>query len=331
MTTSNKNSKAIALELIPEYIKSYFDSLSETEKAEFFGFGRGGRADIDTPTCITLPEEHHITKGNAGIMIGLDRPNNIFSGFGGMKNTHCAAIDIVAGRLGSRAVSKDAKGKLVEVDPNLKLDAARLYLSQKADIDGYLELKPGKVGNTTKDSPRSAAALKADTVRIVARENIKLVTRTDQENSQGGKTDNKTTQPYGIDLIAMNDDSGLQPLVKGDNMVRCLEDLISAVHFLRELFNNFLQYDRLLTSLVAGHTHITGVPGQPTAPSELLLNPSGLPQVIEQKLAKVEAQIVTQQEMLNGVLRNYLLAPGGAEASENDKSLFILSKYNNAN
>ena len=31
--------------------------------------------------------------------------------------------------------------------------------------------------------------------------------------------------------------------------------------------------------------------------------------------------------MLNGVLRNYLLAPGGAEASEDNKGLFILSKY----
>ena len=143
--TSSKNSKAIALELIPEYIKAYFDSLTETEKAEFFGFGRGARADIDAPTCIALPEEHHITKGNAGIMIGLDRPSNMFSGFGGMKNTHCAAIDIVAGRLGSRAVSKDAKGKLVEVDPNLKLDAARLYLSQKADIGGIANLSLAKL------------------------------------------------------------------------------------------------------------------------------------------------------------------------------------------
>jgi hypothetical protein len=304
--------------------------LSEEAQAEYFGFGKGTRSNIDEPEYIPLKEEKVLSKGNSFIVLGLDRPSNILSGYGGSKDTHSAAIDIVAGRLGHNAVRRDNRGNILNVDPNFKLDAARIYISQKSNVDSYFGLAPGKVGNTSKDSPRSAVVLKADTVRIVARENIKLVTRTDKENSQGGKLTNATTQAYGIDLIAMNDDSDLQPLVKGSNLQQCLTETIDGIHDLRELFKNFLEYNRTLTQALMNHTHRSPFYGQLTSPDFEGLLPKGSEALIN-ILTNVEAQLMLHMQKLSGIKQNYLDTPAGAEATENDKGLFILSKYNSTN
>ena len=121
----NLRRPAIDINLIPVTQRPGYDDMTEEEQAEYFGFGRGPRANFDVPTYLADQHEWDKHKGNAGIVIGLDRPNNILSGFGGSKDTHCAAIDIVAGRLGYRAAHRDKKSKLVNVDPNFKLDAAR--------------------------------------------------------------------------------------------------------------------------------------------------------------------------------------------------------------
>ena len=232
--------------------------------------------------------------------------------------------------MGYHARRRDDKNKLLRVDPNFKLDAARIYISQKANVDSYFGLPAGAVGNTTRDSPRSTIALKADTLRFVARENIKLVTRTDKKNSQGGDLTNAATQAYGIDLIAMNDDSDLQPLVKGTNLQRCLTETIDAVHDLRELFKNFLEYNRTLTQALLTHTHRSPFYGQLTAPDFENLLPEGV-EVLINTITNVEAQLMLHMQKMSGIKQNYLDTPGGAEATENGKGLFILSKYNNTN
>ena len=325
----NKKSTAINLDAVPSVDRAIFDTLSERAQAEAFGFGTGARQDYDVPKYISLAEERVFEKGNSSIVLGLDRPSNILSGYGGLKNTHCATIDLVAGRLGSRATSRDSKGRLVNVDPNFKLDAARIYISQKSDPDGNFGLPP-RAGSTSLDDPRSTVVMKADTLRFVARENIRLVTRTDRENSQGGKLSNATTAGYGIDLIAMNDATDLQPLVKGANLQNCLTEIIDAVHDLRELFKNFLEYDRNLTRVLLTHTHRSPFYGQSTSPDFENLMPKGTESMIN-KLTNVESQLMLHMQKLSGIKQNYLDTPGGAEATEDGKGLFILSKYNNTN
>ena len=51
-------------------------------------------------------------------------------------------------------------------------------------------------------------------------------------------------QGYGIDLMAMNDDRDMQPLVKGSNLAECLKETMAAVHDLRDIFLTFLDYNR---------------------------------------------------------------------------------------
>ena len=327
---ANKKTPAINENLIPKSDRATYDSLTEEGKAQYFGFGKGTRRNFDVPVYISVKEEKVVKKGNSFIVLGLDRPSNILSGYGGSKDTHCASIDIVAGRLGYRAVHRDNKGKLINVDPNFKLDAARVYISQKANVDSYFGLPEGTVGNTTGDSPRSTVALKADTLRFVARENIKLVTRTDKENSQGGDLTNASTQAYGIDLIAMNDDSDLQPMVKGANLQRCLTETIDAIHDLRELFKNFLEYNRTLTQALLTHTHRSPFYGQLTSPDFENLLPKGTEALIN-TLTNVEVQLMLHMQKMSGIKQSFLQTPGGAETVEDGAGLFILSKYNNTN
>ena len=223
----------------------------------------------------TLPEAHprynkapseKIIEGenNQFIIIGRDRPRGMSSGYGGQGNSHCGTIDIVAGMSGMLARVIDKKGDLVSTDKSPELDAARIYVSQRTDIDKNFGLASGIVGSPT---PRSGIAIKADGLRFVARDGIKLVTGTDQYNSQGVEI----TAISGIDLIAGNNDEDMQPLVKGNNLSIALREILELINDLSGIIlASQKNYAQLLVAL-ASHTHI-GAPlvGGPTTPPPLL-------------------------------------------------------------
>jgi hypothetical protein len=187
-------------------------------------------------------------KHNSSIVFGRDRPASVASGYSGTGDTQAGSIDIVAGRMGYKARSKNVLGDRLFVDPNFKGDAARIYISQKSDIDDYMDLADGIVGNS---KTRSSIGIKADGVRIVAREGIKLVTRTDRVNSQGGDV----VDVNGIDLIATNDDTDLQPMVKGRNLVESLKELTKQVNDLNGIVDSLLQYQTYLNERITNHYH----------------------------------------------------------------------------
>jgi len=328
-----KSSKAIDIDKLPPIVRAYYDSLDDEGKARFFGFGQGARDDWEVPEYITTNVEKVMSQGNSFIVLGLDRPNNILSGFGGTRNMHCASIDIVAGRLGFQARKKDSEGNINYVDPNFKLDAARVYLSQQSNVDYFFGLAEGTVGNTSQLAPRSTVALKADTVRLIARENIKLITKTDWKNSQGGELNNTCQQAFGINLIAMNDDRDIQPLVKGDNLKQCLKEIAASIHELSGLFSNFVQYDRDLTTEILKHQHYSPFFGILTAPA-IDMVPRGVESLIN-KITNVETQLKLHMQKLLATQQNFLEAPGGAVSvkgsGDNAVDQDILSKYNHTN
>ena len=116
-----------------------FDLLSEEEQAHFLGYGGRPRPNFDVPGHNTLTYEVNLGGaagfvGNCGVVLGLDRPGFENSGFGGQNGTHCAAVDIVAGRKAWFAHSKETiNGKCapIKVDNDFVIDAARIYISQK--------------------------------------------------------------------------------------------------------------------------------------------------------------------------------------------------------
>jgi len=325
-----RNSKAVDPEKLPAYVKRQYDALeTDLERATFFGFGNTSRPNYDSPAYNESKNETVINRGNSWIVFGVDRPHNLASGFGGRANSHCAAIDLVAGRMGSRAISQYDNGEPVIVNPNFKLDAARVYISQKSNVDKYFGLKAGTVGNTSVIEPRSTVALKADTLRFIARENIKLVTHTDRQNSQGGRMGNAINSGYGIDLMANNDDRDMQPLVKGTNLTECLKDTLAAVHDLRDIFLTFLDYNRQFQIAMVSHTHYSAFFGSPTSPDVTNL-PKHFQNIIN-LVTNVETQCYLQMQKMTGIEQKYISAPAGAETVKNDKSSYILSKYNNTN
>ena len=76
-------------------------------------------------------ERKDLVHGNSWIVMGKDRPAGRDSGHS-YQETHNYAIDIVVGRSGLN-VNK--------VDPQFKTDSARIYISQKTDIDTFEEGK----------------------------------------------------------------------------------------------------------------------------------------------------------------------------------------------
>jgi hypothetical protein len=219
----------------------------------------GNKSTVEpNPKYIQADAEKVIDKGNSYIVLGKDRPESRMSGYGGRGDTGANAIDIVVGRMGSNVADEDKDGKRLHVDPNFELDAARIHISQKTDIDKNFGLKEGNIGNF---KGRSGIGVKADGVRIMGREGIKLVTGLDDENSQGGQ--NQSVK--GIDLMAGNDDSDLQPLLKGDNTAKAIEELAKRIKKLYSILENFLSDQLSFNLALANHSHPPTAGPSPTA------------------------------------------------------------------
>jgi hypothetical protein len=185
-------------------------------------------------------------KNNARIIIGRDRPGNKASGYGNMGASGAGAIYLIAGR----AFPPSKRGsEQIYADNNFKTDAAGIYISQLTDIDNNYELAQGSLVQKA----RSGIGIKADGVRIIARENIKLVTGPfiREQNSLGGKS----ISYKGIDIIAGNNDSNLQPMVLGDNLSDCLTELVSLVTNLSSLMDQFILAQDSFEKSLSNHIH----------------------------------------------------------------------------
>jgi len=189
---------------------------------------------------------------NGSITLGPDRPGCIASGLGSEDNAF--AIDIVVGRMGARP-------KEVPVHPNFRTDSARAYISQKTNIDQDFGLHKGKVGNA---KFKSGIGLKADGVRIMAREGIKLVTGLDNFNSQTGKNQSIV----GVDIIAGNFGELLEPMVKGDKLAKGLRKLSDHISALAGTLSQILTMQNGFNGAVATHFHFDPLFGNPCLPSD---------------------------------------------------------------
>ena len=75
-------------------------------------------------------------KNNQRIVLGRDRHGAVGEGGGyGHGHTHCGAIDIIEGPQAADVREKNKKGENIYVDPDFEKDAARIYISQKTDVD----------------------------------------------------------------------------------------------------------------------------------------------------------------------------------------------------
>ena len=189
------------------------------------------------------PNQLSINSQNAAIVIGSDRPAGLSSGYGARGAQGSNTIDIVVGRM---AGAQNGKGSPdgAFVEPNFGADSARIYISQRTDIDKNFGVAEGNIGSV---DGHSAIGIKADGIRLIGREGIKIVTggsstfrgfgRSGETNTLGGRVE--TAPP--IELIAGNNTDDvelpggilhpnetlkvLQPISKGNNTRDALKEL----------------------------------------------------------------------------------------------------------
>lgn len=248
---------------------------------------------FDKADCETVYQGQN----NSWIVFGRDRPGTIESGYGARGHGKDSMIDIVVGRL-SAIDASTLDGK---VNPNPTSDAARLYLSQKCDVDDAYNLAAGLTG---KARAQSTALLKADDVRIVARNSLKLVTKTDAFTS----ANNKIMHNYGVQLIGNNDDTNMQPIPKGANLADAINAVIEKIVDLNGLVKGFMEIQREFNRKITNHTHHSPFWAKPTLPSADLLV-SGKMTEVGMNL-KVEQGLTAQIVSMYNVRGDYLLETG---------------------
>ena len=206
------------------------------------------RADSDSGDTIK-------GKNNAWIVLGRDRPAGLESGYGGKGQTQCGAIDVVVGRMSATRSGPQSDRR---VAPNFFTDAARIYVSQKTDIDSNFAL----VGDSQVEA-RSGIGIKADAVRVIGREGVKIVTgkgknlegvgQGGERNSQGGEIESIA----GIELIAGNDveSETLEPFVKAYALADTLQEMADFINSLANIVNEMAKNQSQLNQTLATHTH----------------------------------------------------------------------------
>jgi hypothetical protein len=299
------------------------EALSKEQKAVISGVNCGiaiqglvDRIPGDCEKVINNKEKYQ----NSAIVFGRDRPRAISSGYGGRGDTQADMVDIVVGMQGYNLGNTPQNEPVQYVEPDFARDAARIYICQKTDVDENFVLAPGSQGSPglegVKRQPRSAIALKADDIRIIARQGIKLVTGTDSKNSQGGKVFGFG----GIDLIAGNDASGVQPLVKGDNLVEGMNKILNMIQDLKGALEAFRQNQSVFNAAVQSHTHISPFQGQQVL-SSIPVMQAGFNNQIKD-MTNVFESVKNITKNLENVQKNYL-SPAGER--------YINSRFNNTN
>ena len=331
MATSNIFKKARDLSGMSKKRREEYEKLTEQQKFNKKISGVFGQKRVQA--MIKMEElECELVLGrgpdnNAFIVIGNDREGKPHTGYGGQGHTQCAAIDIVAGVGGHSPQEVDSKERDVFINPNFFLDAARIYISQKTNVDknfGIAEFGLAESGVADdKDSKdigifgaKSAIAVKADNVRLIGRESIRLVTGTDAKNSQGGDALAKT----GIEIIAMNDPKTLQPLVLGDNLVEALDIILDNLESLAKIVHGYTKYQMKFNQVVSNHTHLSPFYAKGTLKSRAT-SAAGIVTDIE-TAANTELSVLKHLTNLAGVRHNFLIDSGES---------FINSRLNKVN
>ena len=205
--------------------------------------------------------EKVISKGNSWIVFGKDGPGSDRSGYGAIGAQKAAAIDIVVGRASSVRNGKGPEDGAM-VDNDFAADAARIYISQLTDIDKNFDLAEGRCKNITQ---RSGIGIKADAVRVIGREGVKIVTgkaqawkgfgSSGETNCLGGKISRPAPC---IELIAGNRTENpplipgffnqgeiyntMQGVARGENVVYALQDLHTSIDQIWSALFQFLIY-----------------------------------------------------------------------------------------
>tara|TARA_R100001440_G_scaffold25941_1_gene42169 strand:- start:5139 stop:6167 length:1029 start_codon:yes stop_codon:yes gene_type:complete len=194
-------------------------------------------------------------KGHQGSRIVLTRDNygHRGTGFGGMGATRCEAIDIVAGSLTGE---ENKKNSTIQARASFINDAARIYLTERGDIQRYFGLPVENRSNCSVSSlNKSGIGIKADHTAIIGREKITIYAgfAVNADGKENLTSFSESPRPR-IEL-STGASKGTQPAVLGNN----LEDAIIVARSEREgLLKKIQEIETSLVKLyiaLGAHTH----------------------------------------------------------------------------
>lgn len=249
----------------------------------------------------------------ASIILGKDNMGPQHTGYGGIGETKCGAIDIVVGRNSAKGIDGQ------EVNPLPFRDAARVYISQKTSVDGDFGLAEGY---TRHYEGNSAIVAKADSLRIVGKRSVKIVTGYANEEDAFDALGDPIV-PKGIDLIAWNKSDGafqLQPLVKGENMISYIKNLHKEIGGVMSVVMRFIANQITTNSLMATHFHQSPYFMGPTTPST----------VIKGAVPAFNSELAGMAKDLGSITANLKLQLEQPYCTEHGAK-YICSKYNRSN
>ena len=226
--------------------------------------------EFDRAGCEMVLENSH----NSYIVLGRDRPAGKTGpdGYGYKGETAAGSVDIVVGRMAGATGGPDSN---FIVSPNFFTDAARIYVSQKTDIDKNFAL----VGNAQLEGT-SGIGIKADGVRIIGREGVKIVTgkaKNIEGSGQGGEKNAKGQKIElisGIDLIAGNDVEAypVEGIAKAEALAETLRIMVERIQDLTDIVNEMAKTQTQINIALATHMHEFAGPGKVLQPLDLGVN-----------------------------------------------------------
>jgi len=230
---------------------------------------------------------------NTFVVLGKDTPSRMGTGYS--RHPGSGMIDLVVGRVASFRDGKGApapksktkgganiKKKFVAAN-NMFDDAARVYISQRTDIDKNFGIAPGI--QKAKFNV-SGIGIKADEVRVIGRTGVKIVTggaqldKSTEKTSKGGDIDPMPT----IELIAGNftetrtklspmpdglrfEERTLQPVVTADRLELALKFQLQILSSFMSSYSVFIRQQELFNNAMMRHTHVNTPIPQVSLPS----------------------------------------------------------------
>jgi len=250
---------------------------------------------------------------NTYVVLGKDTPSRVGTGYS--RHPGSGMIDLVVGRVSSFRDGKgapppkskslggqDTKKSFVAAN-NMFDDAARVYISQRTDIDKNFGLAEGiqKARYNV-----SGIGIKADEVRVIGRTGVKIVTggalldKSNEKTSKGGDIDPAPT----IELIAGNftetrtrlspmpnqlffEERTLQPIVTADRLELALKFQLQILSSFMSSYSVFIRQQELFNSAMMRHTHISSPVPQVALPSVDAISTGLATKVVKSFFSKV--------------------------------------------
>ena len=198
------------------------------------------------------PDTGELLNTGARIVLTRDNFGHRATGLGGAGGTKCEAIDIVAGSLSCAKTLKDGN---TQSRANFAEDGARLYLTERGDVNAYFATAKSDTSGVAADSKGvSGAGLKADHTLIIGRQRVRILAGLSKYDGGERLVDGNSEFMPRIEIGATSSEKHHQAVL-GNNLVKYLETVNEHINDLAQKVLD-LELDLLLyKGAMALHTH----------------------------------------------------------------------------